>query len=509
MSGKPYWSIGVKTPRFPRLDRDLTVDVVVIGAGITGITAAFLLKKAGFKVALVERDRCASGDTRHTTAHLTHVTDLRLHQLVNRFGNDHARAAWDAGRAAIHQIHELVTQQELDCEFAWVPAYLHAPRGKRTKSATTALKRDAQLAAELGFEGQYVDSVPFIDAPGVCFANQAKIQPLKYLAGLLQTLEGPSCHVFEGSEVTQVDDKPLAVKARGYTISCGFVIIATHVPLMGKDDVVGAALFQSKLAPYTSYVVGAKVPRGTIPQALFWDTNDPYHYMRVDQHERHDYVIFGGQDNKTGQDDDPEKRFRNLESLVRTYVPKAEIKHRWLGQVIETNDDLPLIGLTAERQFVATGFAGNGTTFGTLGAMMAVDALSGRKNPWQALFDVKRKKIRGGTWNYIKENLDYPYYMIKDRLFAAESKTLRGLKRGNGKILNLSGQRVAAYRDPAGKVTTLSPTCTHMGCIVHWNVADSTWDCPCHGSRFRATGEVLGGPAETPLEEVKVEKNKS
>ncbi len=161
---------------------------------------------------------------------------------------------------------------------------------------------------------------------------------------------------------------------------------------------------------------------------------------------------------------------------------------------------MPLIGFTTEGQFVATGYSGNGITFATLAAMMACDAVIGRKNPWRELFDPNRKKPRGGVWTYVKENLDYPYYMIKDRVAATEGKSLESLGRGEGKILRLEGKRVAAYRDDFGKTTVLSAVCTHMGCLVHWNEAEKSWDCPCHGSRFQPTGEVIAGPAETPLD---------
>jgi glycine/D-amino acid oxidase-like deaminating enzyme/nitrite reductase/ring-hydroxylating ferredoxin subunit len=501
---KSYWTVGPNLPRFPRLAKDLKVDVAVVGGGITGVSAAYLLKQAGCSVALIERDRCGGGDTGHTTAHLTFVTDLRLHQLVDRFGRDHARAAWDAGRAAINQIHENVQREDLACDFAWVPGYQHVPRGDANRNEVKQLQRDAQLAGDLGFDAEFVDSIPFVETAGVRFANQAKFHPLKYLSGLLERIPSKKCHVFEGSEVSEVQDKPLAVKVNGHTVSANYLVIATHVPLMGKAGLVGAVLFQAKLAPYTSYAVGAKVPKGSVPPALFWDTLEPYHYLRVDERPRHDYLIFGGEDHKTGQVDDTDERFRKLEKLLAAHLPlpKTDVNYRWSGQVIETNDGLPLIGETAVKQFVATGFAGNGMTFGTLGAIMACDAALGRKNPWQALFDVSRKKLLGGTWDYIKENLDYPYYMVKDRLFAAEGKTLRAVKRGEGKTLKLDGRRVAAYRDQQGKITTLSAACTHLGCIVHWNSAESTWDCPCHGSRFKATGDVLAGPAETPLEKV-------
>jgi Rieske Fe-S protein len=186
---------------------------------------------------------------------------------------------------------------------------------------------------------------------------------------------------------------------------------------------------------------------------------------------------------------------------LHKWIPKASVEHRWSGQVIETNDGLPFIGETAERQFVATGFGGNGMTFGTLAAMMAVDACLGRKNPWAELFSPHRKKLRG-TWHYFKENKDYPYYLVRNWVAGSEGKDLRTLKRSSGKILNLGGKKVAAYRDEKGIVTLCSPVCTHLKCIVGWNEVEQTWDCPCHGSRFKPTGEVLSGPAEQPLNRI-------
>jgi glycine/D-amino acid oxidase-like deaminating enzyme/nitrite reductase/ring-hydroxylating ferredoxin subunit len=507
MNKKSYWTVGPRIPRFDRLAKNLKADVVVIGAGITGVTAAYLLKKAGLSVVLLERDRCGGVDTRYTTAHLTYATDLRLHNLVQRFGRDHAQAAWDAGRAAMNQIHDIVREQDLACDFAWVPGYLHAPWGNSSASERRQLEKDAQLAIELKFEAKYLDAIPLLETAGVRFANQAKFHPLKYLAGVLERIPGRKCQVFERTEVNEITDQPLTVKANGASVTCEYLVIATHVPLQGIASAWNAALFQSKLALYTSYAIGARVPKETLPTALFWDTSSPYQYLRVDDHPRHQYVVFGGADHKTGQERDTEARIRRLEDLFAAYVANAQVKHRWSGQVVETNDGLPLIGEIAEHQFVSTGYAGNGMTFGTLGAMMACDAALGRKNPWRDLFAPSRTKLIGGTWNYIKENLDYPYYMIKDRLNAAEAKSLRSLKRGEGTILTHNGERVAASRDEHGKIRTLSPFCTHLGCVVQWNHAESTWDCPCHGSRFKPHGDVIAGPAESPLEHVSTEKD--
>jgi nitrite reductase/ring-hydroxylating ferredoxin subunit len=237
-----------------------------------------------------------------------------------------------------------------------------------------------------------------------------------------------------------------------------------------------------------------------LPEALFWDTSDPYNYLRIDARAGHDYVIFGGEDCKTGQENDPQAVFAKLERRLHAFLPGAEVQHRWLGQVVETNDGLPFIGESAGQQFIATGFCGNGFTLGTLSAVMCRDKYLDRKNPWFDLFAVNRRKFHGGTWRYVIENLDYPYYMLRDRLKGAEGHSADDLKVGEGKILKLNGKKTAAYRSEDGRVHLLSPICTHLKCLIHWNAADKTWDCPCHGSRFKPTGEVLSGPAEEPLE---------
>jgi Rieske Fe-S protein len=294
----------------------------------------------------------------------------------------------------------------------------------------------------------------------------------------------------------------------GKQVTCDYIVLATHVPLMGKTGLVNATLFQTKLAPYSSYVVGAKIVGGDWPEASFWDTTEPYYYLRIDRTKAGAYAIFGGLDHKTGQASDMEKRYAQLEKMLRRLIPTAQVDRRWSGQVIETNDGLPYIGETADRQLAATGFAGNGMTFGTLAALMATDAVLGKRNPWSDLFSVNRKKIRGGTWDYITENVDYPYYMLRDWLKGPEAQQTFQVKRGEGKILQIEGQRVACSRNDKGKLQTVSAVCTHMGCLVHWNSTEQTWDCPCHGSRFEATGEVIAGPAEKPLEPIKIAASK-
>jgi glycine/D-amino acid oxidase-like deaminating enzyme/nitrite reductase/ring-hydroxylating ferredoxin subunit len=498
----PFWIETTSFPRFAKLSSDEHVDVVVVGAGITGLTAAYLLTAAGKSVAVLERGRCAEIDTGHTTAHLTMVTDARLSELAKSFGKDHAQAAWDAGLAAIWQIESNVRELSIDCDFDWVPAYVHVPRDPSRQTAEVDFEAEAKLASELGFDAAFVTDVPLVGGRGVRFDNQARFHPRKYLAALARAIIAAGGRIHEHSDASEFCDEPLGVKANGHTLTCKDLVIATHNPLMGLANIASATLFQTKLALYTSYVVAGHVKKGRVPDALFSDTGDPYDYLRIEPHRDHDFVIFGGDDHKTGQVDDTNSCFDAVRRRLESLLPGVDVTHHWSGQVIETPDGLPYLGRNVDHQYIATGFAGNGMTFGTLGAMIATDGILGRTNPWADLFDPARKKIRGGAWNYVAENKDYPYYLVRDRFAGPEGRSLRQVKRGQGKILDLDGKRVAAYRADDGTTTLRSATCTHMGCEVKWNPAEGTWDCPCHGSRFKPTGEVLAGPAESPLSEV-------
>lgn len=513
-----YWEDSSSVSRYPALDRNLTVDVVVIGAGITGLTAAYLLKRGGQRVAVIDRRRAGGVDSGVTTAHVTCVTDLDLTELVKAFGRDHAKAVWDAGLAAIEQIDGIIQREAIDCEWTWVSGYKHAPafaeasadkpafaeasaaKQRHAAGETQALRDEAALTRDLGFDARYLDAVPFAGTPGVEYDGQAKFHPRKYLSALAKLVDGDGSHVFEHTESEEVREDSLAVKAGGHTLTCGRVVIATHTPLMGKTNLARAMLLQTKLYLYTSYAIGGRLPKGTVPEASFWDTADPYHYLRVDAHRTFDFAIYGGEDHKTGQQIDTAACYRRLEADARRIMPELDVTHRWSGQVIETKDGLPFIGETSDKQYAATGYAGNGMTFGTVAAMMAHDWATGRPNPWSGLFDPGRTNVRRGAWDYIKQNVDYPYYMLRDRFAGPDAKTLRAVRRGEGRIVEVNGERVAAYRDDNGRLTQLSPVCTHMGCEVMWNGVERTWDCPCHGSRFTPAGKVLAGPAESPLE---------
>ena len=321
-TAKTYWSDTASFPRFSRVQRDQHVDVVIVGGGITGLTAAYLLSRAGRSVALVERDRCAQVDTCHTSAHLTMVTDARLTDLVNRLGRDHAQAVWDAGLAAIARIHWICRDHQIDCGFEWVDGYLHAPMLGDTSPDDVAFENEAAIATELGFDAEQSPGA-LIARPGICFESQARFHPLRYLAGWprpsVKLVAKSMRRVLPGIQQGQ----PLGVTVNGRTLTCTDILMATHNPLVGVTGLVSATAFQTKLALYTSYVVGGRVPRDTVPDALFWDTDSPYHYLRVEIRRNHDLISFGGEDHKTGQAGSTTACYERLKKALESLVPRS------------------------------------------------------------------------------------------------------------------------------------------------------------------------------------------
>jgi glycine/D-amino acid oxidase-like deaminating enzyme/nitrite reductase/ring-hydroxylating ferredoxin subunit len=501
---RSYWE-EVSLPTYSALDQDIRVDVAVVGGGITGVTTAWLLAREGLRVALLDRWRVGGVDTTCTTAHLAAVTDTPLAELVSTWGRDHAQATWEAGWAAIDQIERTVTTEGIACEFKWVPGYLHLSpqaRGAERDRSIRSLQQDAETAEDLGFDAELVEHIPLFDVPGVCFGSQARFHPRKYLDGLLAAFARVGGRTFEGTDAGEIAGEPATIRCGPHSVRADHVVLATHNPLVGKQSLLGASILQTRLALHTSYALRARVGPDRVLDACYWDTATPYHYLRVESDQSPDHVIFGGEDHKTGQEPDTRRPFERLERTLTHLLPGHVVTHRWSGQVIETPDGLPLIGEVAKGQWVATGFAGNGMTFGTLAAMIVSDGILGRRNPWRELFDVNRTRVHHGAWDYVKENTDYPYYLVRDRFVRPQVTSLQAVPHGEGRIVDLDRRRVAAFRRDNGSLVLRSAVCTHLGCIVGWNAAERTWDCPCHGSRFTPDGDVLAGPAESPLSRV-------
>ncbi len=336
------WKEESAIPNFSGLQHDIDVDVAVVGGGNTGITAAYLLKREGLKVAVLERGKIARVDTGNTTAHLTCITDPSLASLAKTFGETHAQAVWDAGVAAIQKIHEIVHDEKIDCEFSWVPGYIHLA-DESSEADRDDLEKSAALAVKFGFEAEILNSIPVFNRFGVRFPRQAKFEPLQYVSALAKTIPGDGSHLFENSEVTSFEESPMRLKVGEHAVRCSKVIIATDVPLTGYTPIVQASLFQTKIAAYTSFAISASISKTekALP-ALFWDTADPYYYLRIDRSSSGVRAVYGGMDCKTGQQGEADPFAVLAERLSRMF-PGAVVDHKWSGQIIEAVDGLPYI----------------------------------------------------------------------------------------------------------------------------------------------------------------------
>lgn len=468
------------------------VDVVVVGGGIAGMTAALTLKRRGVSVAVVEMRRVGHGETGHTTAHLTELVDARYADVERDFGRDAAKLVASSSRAAIDHIEGW--SKEFPCAFERVPAYLYA----ETDEQAHDLPREVEAARRAGVEASIGAEVPlpFATLGAIRVGRQAQFHPMAYLHGLARALPGDGCYLFEESRVTEVDDgEPCRVALEsGVELRAKAVLVTANVP------VFNVLLLHTKLAAYRTYAVAARADR-LPPPGLYWDAGDPYHYTRRHDDARGSWLIVGGEDHKTGHCDDTEAAYARLRSYATERFGVTDFTHEWSGQIIEPVDGLPYIGRNAasDNVFVATGFSGNGMTLGTVAGLMLADAAQGLANPWAELYEATRMKVLGTVKDILVENVDFPVHLIGDRL-AMPERSVDDLKPGEGDVVMVGGRKLAVYCDERGTHHGLSPVCTHMGCHVNWNTAEKSWDCPCHGGRFDALGQVLNGPPVSPLE---------
>jgi len=497
------------TPRIPTtsLGENIRADVCVIGAGIAGLTTGYLLAREGRAVAVLDTGRVGNGQTAVTTAHLSNVIDDTFKEILRLHGPDGARLANASHAAAIDRIEMICNEEHIDCRFERVDGYLFL--GKNDKESTLDEELEAARVAdarvlrvpEAGVRG-------FSSGPCLRFPHQAQFHPLRYLNGVADafTRRGGRIYTETRAVASEGGDRACVKTAEGHEISAGAIVIATNSPF---NDLVA---IHTKQAPYHTYAIGARVKPGTISHALYWDTEDPYHYVRLqrmtnrelggDNDEPIDILIVGGEDHKAGQADDAEARFERLESWARErFASVGDIEFRWSGQVMETVDGLGFIGrnpLDADNVYVATGDSGMGLTHGTIAGMLITDLVMDRRNPWTELYDPGRIRS-GAAVEWVKENLNVAL-QYKDWLTGGDVKSIDEIPPNNGAIVVESGRKIAVYRDERGTVHRRSAVCPHLGCIVAWNPSASTWDCPCHGSRFDKLGAVINGPSPSNLD---------
>jgi len=495
--------MNVAVPEQSPLTKDASANVCIVGAGIAGMSTAYMLAREGRSVIVLDDGQIGGGMTERTTAHLASALDDRFYNLEDLHGPEGSRIAAESHSAAIDQIEQIIAKENIDCDFERLNGYLFVPPGESTE----ILNREFEAATRAGVPVEIVDRAPidsFDTGPCLRFANQAQFHPLKYLNGLADAIARNGGLIYTGTHVETVQSGTAShVKTRDkLTVMAKNIVIATNTPV---NDLVA---IHTKQAPYMTYVIAAPVEKGTITRALFWDTLDPYHYVRLQSEKAEsdtDLLIVGGEDHKTGQEHDADDRYRRLETWMRERFPAVgTVEFQWSGQVMEPVDGLAFIGrnpMDTENIFVATGDSGQGMTHGTIAGMLITDLIEGRGNRWAALYDPSRKTLSAGL-DFAKENLNVAA-QYADWVTGGDVNSVEDLAPGQGAVIRSGMTKIAAYRDDHNVLHERSATCTHLGCVVAWNSDEKTWDCPCHGSRFDALGHVISGPAVSDLKEVK------
>jgi len=491
--------------KFPQFSGDMWVDVVIVGAGISGLTAALLLKQQGLTVALLEKSTVGTGESGHTTAHITEVIDTRYKTLISKFGETGARKAAQSSRDAIECIQSWIKKYRINCAFQRVPAFIYSENPDEADD----LKQEMEAMRRAGVEAEMATGLPpeLRARTAIKVSEQAQFQPYKYFVALSRLVDGDGCHVFENTTVTEIQDgRPCEITTEHGRLRCGNVIVTAHTPFNNR------VFLHTKISNYRTYAIAARLADEKPLQGLFWDTMNPYHYIRsqtlTPDEGGGEVLIVGGEDHKVGTSEDTEECFQRLEAFTRERFNVGDFKWRWSGQILEPADGLPYIGLNSlsEHVYVATGYTGNGMTFGTFAGMLLSDLVLGHPNKCTDLYDATRIKPIAAAYEFVSHNLDVAKQYVGDWLSRGEVDSVQEIAPEHGKLVTVNGRKVAVYRDDAGGIHALSPVCPHLGCQVHWNSAEKSWDCPCHGSRFTCKGEVVNGPAVDNLQPVDLEK---
>ncbi|NUO54832.1 MAG: FAD-dependent oxidoreductase [Polyangiaceae bacterium] len=491
--------MGVEVPRFDGpLPSRLDAEICVVGAGIAGLSIAHSLMREGRRVAVLDDGPIGGGETGRTTSHLTAALDVRLAEIESIHGVEGARRAVASHMAAIDRIETTCREEGIRCDFARVDGYLFGPtRGVRE------LDRERAAGERAGLQGlELMTRVPlrsFDTGPALRFPRQAMMHPLLYLRGLAEACARGGVKIHTGVHVSSIDDgaPPKVRTSDGRVIETDAIVDATN------GTISAPLAIPLRQAGYMTYVIGLMVPAGTVPAGLFWDMQDPFHYVRLRSTSEPGpevMLLIGGADHKAGQDRKPEHRYAEIEAWARARFPAAgAVTACWSGEIRNTFDGLAFIGKVPGKRnvFVATGDSGNGMTYGTIAGIVLTDILMGRHDEWAELYEPSRKTLRA-LGELARENANTAK-QYADWLRPCVHST-DDIPAGSGAIVRSGPRLLAVYRDPAGTLHERSAMCPHLGGVVGWNEAEKTWDCPCHGSRFDATGRVISGPARTDLE---------
>lgn len=509
---KPLWDVTSHYPDLPTITQDITTEICIVGAGITGLSLGYLLCKEGKKVVIVDKSEIGFGETGVTTAHLTYMLDDRWKVLEKLHGTEKIKMLLESHKEAIDTIEATVKKEKIDCDFERVDGYLFLGSGDKEE----VLDQELEVAHRLGFKKmkkmQEIDPAQKNLGPAVKFPDQAQFHPLKYLNGLVKAILKNGGEIYTHAMVQNLEEASDGVRVSlesGNLIKAKKVVMATNTPFEDKKSKM-----YTKQSAYRTYAIGIEVPEKTVKKALYWDTETPYHYIRWYSYpdaksKVHHELIVGGEDHKTGQQDNNVNPYDKLLTWTRQKFPEAkrDTAHEWSGQVMEPNDRLGFIGINpgSKRVYVATGFSGSGMTYGVVAAKIIADLLLRKKNRLAPIYDPARTSLKN-IGKFIQENTNVAIRYVNGRM-PSKNRNSKNIPNGTGVVVSRGSEKVAIFKDTHGKVCEYSAICTHLGCIVTWNSLETTWDCPCHGSRFSAHGKVLNGPARFHLKKMKKGKS--
>ncbi|PLS05772.1 FAD-dependent oxidoreductase [Neobacillus cucumis] len=493
---RTYWR-EIDLPNFKTLDQDINVDVAIVGAGITGIIAAYLLAKAGKKTAILEAGGILNGTTGHTTAKLTAQHGLIYDEFINHFGKEKTRMYYESMMQAVQFVENTVKENGIDCDFSKQDAYVYAT----TDEYDEKLKTEWEAYKTLDIDGALKDSIPFkIPAKAaLMMSNQAQFHPLKFLKAILEEALQAGCLVYENTVADDIEDdhqEPKVVTKDGKKVTAKHVIIASHFPFYDKPGLYFARMYADR-----SYAIGIKTTQ-EYPGGMYISADSPSRSIRftpLDNGEN--LLIIGGENHKTGQGVDTLKHFEELQTFAEEVFGVKEYHYRWSAQDNVTLDKMPYIGpYTAERKnvLVATGYKKWGMTTGILAGHILKDYIVGGTNRFAELYSPSRFQADPDLKEVLSTNADVAKHLLKGKLEIVE-KIPEDLQDGEGSVVMYRGKRAGAYKDENGKLYIVDTTCTHLGCECEWNHAEKSWDCPCHGSRYSYAGDVIEGPTNKPL----------
>jgi glycine/D-amino acid oxidase-like deaminating enzyme/nitrite reductase/ring-hydroxylating ferredoxin subunit len=496
-----YWVDSVSTETRPSLEGDVEVDVAVVGAGIVGLTAARVLKDSGKSVAVVEMDRVGRGVTGYTTAKVTSGHSLIYQELEKKHGEEKSRAYARANQDALEHMAAWVEQDSIECDFERRPNFVYA----ESREKLSSIEKEAAAARRAGLEVSHVEELdlPYPIAGAVRLENQAQFHPRKYLAHFAERIAGDGSHLFENSRVTRVSEGPRCeVRTDRGRILADHVILATHYPFWDRG------LLFPRVHPKRSYAIAGPIDDGAAPSGMYISVDQPTRSIRTIRAGDGTLLMVGGNGHATGQNYETENEYRDLERWMKERFEIGDVTHRWSTHDGVTVDMIPYVGTArrgTDRVFTATGFGKWGITNGTAAALIIRDAILGRSNEFAPLFDPHRVTVRASAVKLATENAKVARHWLGDRVAHPQGGSFEDLGPGEASVQGVGLSQVAGYRDHDGKLHAVSATCTHLGCIVTWNGAEKSWDCPCHGSRFDYEGKVLHGPATKDLEKRVIE----